>query len=268
MDNDLTSIYENNYLRGEVVEESSVADKQILSESFENNESSVFEEARRKKKKKKSMSKKHNVTPEEAGAWYLGDSFNRPENIFDQILREMDEMGAGVDSGVGQSDNTYEAPAGAYEGEDEETFTLSELKSMSLAELADLIHGSGEDEYEEGEDEYGLEEGDTVPGESYGFTGGEGNHTGGKGHNGQASKQPATTHVDKNGDAKFGEADTGYDPEDTEGSEGSHHAGEGQDGQASKQPASNHVKSNGDADFSKAKTGYPTKSGKKDKNYF
>ena len=67
----------------------------------------------------------------------------------------------------------------------------------------------------------------------------------------------------------FGDADTGYDPDDTEGSEGSYHGDQGDyDGKAKKQAPSSHVKANGDADFSKANTGIKTSSGKKPKNYF
>lgn len=285
MENDLVSIYENNYLQGSIVEEKRAGkadinkngkiepweagrDKAIkkaikasMGEDEDEDETHVEAVKRKmKKSKKKSMKNKKEPNPGEI----YGDSFTRSGNIFEQILREMDEMGGG-NFGASSADknNVFNADdqMDDMEGE-EETFTLSELRSMSLGELANLL--AGDEDEDEGEDE------DFIPSESYGFTGGEGNYKGDQGnYDGKAQRAKPTTLVKGNGDANFGDADTGYDPDDTEGSEGSHHGDQGDyDGKAKKATPSNLVKGNGDADFSKANTGIKTSSGKKPKNYF
>ena len=281
MEKDLVSIYESNYLRGNLVQESDKPDyldfdkdgdkkesmKKALKdkehgESDDDDEDETHDEAvkrKMKKSKKKSMKNKKEPNPGEI----YGDSFTRSGNIFEQILREMDEMGGGNFGASSADNNVFNADDQVDDmGGEEETFTLSELRSMSLGELANLLAG-GEDE-DEGEDE------DFIPSESYGFTGGEGNYKGDQGnYDGKAQRAKPTTLVKGNGDANFGDADTGYDPDDTEGSEGSHHGDQGDyDGKAKKATPSNLVKGNGDADFSKANTGIKTSSGKKPKNYF
>lgn len=269
MDNDLVSIYEHSYLRGNVIEEKKAAQADVEKEDSEDSEDSAPTKSspRFKKAKKKIMSKK------EIGA-ITYDSFKRSENIFDKILREMDEMGGDIDSSGSVDDNVFDANEEYTGEEDEQTFTLSELKSMTLAELADLIAGGvGEEDESVGDDfDYSgdVEEGDEIPAESYGFVGGEGNYPGDQGkYDGKARRQSPSSHVKSNGDADFGKQDTGYDPDDTEGSEGAEHGAQGNyDGKAKRQPASTFVKSNGDADFGKVKTGHKTSSGKKDKNYF
>jgi hypothetical protein len=290
MENDLVSLYESNYLRGRLVQENTKPDYLDLdkdgnktesmkkaakdaehdSDEDEDEDETHDEAVKRKFKKsnKKSMKTK-SKKPVNAGEIY-GDSFQRSENIFDQILREMDEMGGNYDSSsMEESDDVFGASDTSDEGE--QTFTLSELRSMTLSQLAALLEG--EDEGEEKEDysfeDENYDEGE-VPSESYGFTGGEGNYKGDQGnYDGKAKKQAPTSHVKANGDADFGKADTGFDPEDTEGSEGSFLGDQDEyDGKAKKQAPSSHVKANGDADFGKAKTGYKTNSGKKDKNYF
>jgi hypothetical protein len=299
MENDLVSIYENNYLQGSIIEENragkadinkngkiegweAARDKAIRNsmgdhDSDEDEEDETAEEAVKRKmknikKSKKSMKKKSKEP--NPGAIY-GDSFKRSGNIFDQILREMDEMNGGNFGASSADDNVFNADDQMDSGE-EETFTLSELRSMSLGELANLLAG-GEDEGEEYGDEmedegeeYGDEMEDGVPAESYGFNGGEGNYPGSqRNYDGKAQRAKPTTFIKGNGDADFGDQDTGYDPDDTEGSEGSYLGDQGDyDGKAKKQAPSSHVKANGDADFSKAKTGIKTSSGKKPKNYF
>jgi hypothetical protein len=295
MENDLVSIYENNYLQGPIVEEKragkadinkngkiegweAARDKAIRNsmgghdsdeDEDETHEEAVKRKIKKIKKTKKSMKKKSKEP--NPGAIY-GDSFKRSGNIFDQILREMDEMSGGNFGASSADDNVFNADDQMNSGE-EETFTLSELRSMSLGELANLLAG-GEDEGDEyGEDEgeeYGDEMEDSVPSESYGFTGGEGNYKGNQGnYDGKAQRAKPTTFIKGNGDADFGDQDTGYDPDDTEGSEGSYLGDQGNyDGKAKKQAPSSHVKANGDADFSKANTGIKTSSGKKPKNYF
>lgn len=272
MENDLVSLYENNYLRGQVVEEKKELPDFIKKkieeregakgDSDDSDEDETHDEAikrKMKKAKKKSMKNKKEPNPGEI----YGDSFTRSGNIFEQILREMDEMGGGNFGASSADDNVFDAGDQMDDmGGEEETFTLSELRSMSLGELANLLAGDNEDEGEEGED--------FIPSESYGFTGGEGNYKGDQGnYDGKAKKANATTFVKGNGDADFGDQDTGYDPDDTEGSEGSEHGAQGNyDGKAHKGTPSNLVKGNGDADFSKANTGIKTSSGKKPKNYF
>jgi len=300
MENDLVSIYENNYLRGSIVEENragkadinkngkiepweAARDKAIKKnmngdehddDEDEEDEDETHDEAVKRKMKKikksrKSMkTKKSNINPGEI----YGDSFKRSDNIFDQILREMDEMGGGNMNSSSDTNNVFNADEEM--GGEEESYTLSELKSMTLGELMNLLASEDEGEYEdEGEDyqfngEVGEDE--SIPAESYGFTGGEGNYMGDQNtYDGKAKRANRSTFIKDNGDADFSDSDTGYDPDDTEGSEGSEHGAQGQyDGKAKKSTPTNFVKGNGDADFGKTKTGYKTSSGKKDKNYF
>ena len=279
MANDLVSIYESNFLKPQnVVEEKKelpdfikkkIAERKGESSDSEKDEDEdeTHDEAvkRKMKKAKKSKNSMKNKSKEPNPGEIYGDSFNRSGNIFDQILREMDEMGGGNFGSSSMDDNVFNADDQMDSGE-EETFTLSELRSMSLGELANLLAGGDEDE---GED-YGEELEDGIPSESYGFTGGEGNYKGDQGnYDGKAQRGKPTTFVKGNGDADFGDQDTGYDPDDTEGSEGTHMGDQGNyDGKAKKQAPTSHVKANGDADFGKANTGIKTSSGKKPKNYF
>lgn len=267
MDNNLASIYESAYLnRGSVVQE-----KQEPVEDNEDEGSDETPKSSQKKsfggakKKKKSMSKS-----EIGGITY--DSFKRSETVFDKILREMNEMGGGADTGsVGDDNNVFDTDE--FSGEEdmgEESYTVSELRSMTLGELANLLAGGGEDETMDFDDS-DLSESDEVPRESYGFVGGEGNHLGSQGnYSGKAGRQGPSARVKANGDANFSDAETDYDPEEIDGNEESNYKGDqgNYDGKAKRQSATNFVKANGDADFGKSKTGYNTSSGKKPKNYF
>ena len=275
MDNDLVSIYENAYLRGRVIEEKKPAFLKEKEEEAEKTPKKSSSKPKgklrgRMKKSKKSMSKK------EIGA-ITYDSHNRTETVFDKILREMNEMGGGDSAGsVGsEDDNVFDTEDYAGEGEEEQTFTLSELRGMTLGELVDML--GGDEESEDLEDEFAYEdydnvsEEDDIPTESYGFTGGEGNYQGSQGnYDGKAKRQAPTSHVKANGDADFSDAETDYDPEEVDGNEESNYKGDqgNYDGKAKRQAPTSHVKANGDADFGKAKTAYKTQSGKKDKNYF
>jgi hypothetical protein len=270
MENDLISIYTENYLtnRGNVIGEQSDTTKPHQNAQDNQVVLEAFKKKKNFKKKKSMKSKKGEPDPGEI----YGDSFKRSENVFDKILREMDEMG-GMGAATSTDDNIFDADGSAgdsfEDGGDEQSFTLSELREMTLSELADLLSGDGDDD-----DDYDfdgdIDENDEVPGESYGFSGGEGNEKGDQGtYDGKAKKQPATNFVKGNGDADFSKTKTGYDPEDTEGSEGEEKGDQGTyDGKAKKQPATNLVKGNGDADFGKNKASAKTSSGKKDKNYF
>lgn len=286
MENDLVSIYENNYLQGSIVEEKragkadinkngkiegweAARDKAIknsMGHEDEDEDEEPHEEGvkrKTKKSKKKSMKNKKEPNPGEI----YGDSFKRSGNIFEQILREMDEMNGGM-TGRPAEDNVFNADDQAEDmGGEEESFTLSELRAMTLGDIVDLIAGDAEDEMD---GEMGGEGEDFIPAESYGFTGGEGNYKGDQGnYDGKAQRAKPTTFVKGNGDANFGDQDTGYDPDDTEGSEGSYLGDQGDyDGKAKKQAPTDFVKGNGDTNFSKANTGIKTSSGKKPKNYF
>ena len=207
MDNDLVSIYESAYLnRGSVVQE-----KQ---EPVEENEDEGSEETPKSSVKKKSFGvnkkKKSSMSKSEIGG-ITYDSFKRSETVFDKILREMNEMGGGADAGsVGDDNNVFDTDE--FAGEDdmgEESYTVSELRRMTLGELANLLAG-GEDETMDFDDS-DLSEGDEVPRESYGFVGGEGNYLGDQGkYDGKAKRQSPSTHVKANGDADFGKSKTGY----------------------------------------------------------
>jgi len=264
MENDLVSIYENSYLRGGIIEEKAVVEqdadaKPTFKKTVKKSKSSM-------KKPKSPMKKSKN--DDIGGITY--DSVNK-ENLFDKILREMDEMGGSVGE-VGDTENVYDPDDDSqFAGEgDEEMISLEDLRNMTLAEIAELLQGevgeySDEDPYaDETEDE------DEISNESYGFLSDAGNHKGLQGtYDGKAKPQAKSTRVKDNGDADFGSQDTGYDPDDTEGSEGEHNGMQGTyDGKARPQPKSPRVKDNGDADFKHNKTGYKISSGKKEKNYF
>lgn len=213
------------------------------------------------KKGKKGKSKKGGYN----GSMY--DESNTFDSLYSTFMEQFDDEGEmGFDD---TNDDTFDFNDGSEEGED--TFTLSELRAMTLGELCDLL--SGDEEYEdefESEDGFDdMDDNDEIPLESYGQTGGGANHGAQGNYSGKAGRQPATSHVKGNGDADFSKQDTGYDPEDTEGSEGAEHGAQGTyDGKAKRQPATSHVKGNGDANFGKQNTGYKTRSGKKEKNYF
>jgi hypothetical protein len=293
MENDLVSIYENNYLRGSIIEEGKKTVKRAgppdvnkngkvepweaardekIRESMEEGDETTEEAVKRKfkksKKSKKSMKNKKEPNP---GAIY-GDSFTRSGNIFEQILREMDEMGGGNFGASPADNNVFSADdqMNDMEGE-EETFTLSQLKSMTLGDIVNMLADDEDEMEDEMGDEMGEEgEEDFIPAESYGFTGGEGNYKGIQdNYDGKAQRGKPTTLVKPNGDSDFGDQDTGYDPDDTEGSEGAYIGDQGNyDGKAKKQAPTDFVKGNGDTNFSKANTGIKTSSGKKPKNYF
>jgi hypothetical protein len=256
MENDLVSIYENSYLRGGIIEEKAVVEQD---EDEDADAKPTFKKT--VKKSKSSMKKSKNDI---GGITY--DSVNK-ENLFDKILREMDEMGGSAGE-VGDTEDVYD-PDSQFAGEgDEEMISLSELRNMTLAEIAELLQGEV-GEYSD-EDPYADETEDEIPTESYGFLSDAGNHKGLQGtYDGKAKPQSKSTRVKDNGDADFGSQDTGYDPDDTEGSEGEHNGMQGTyDGKARPQPKSPRVKDNGDADFKHNTTDYKLSSVKKEKNYF
>jgi hypothetical protein len=273
MENNLVSIYENGYLRGNTIEEKKnpfkeknpFKGKDSSDEEDDDSEGEFPKKSPGIKKKRKSMSKK-----EIGGITY--DSFDRSNNIFADILREMSDMGASVGSSVGGDDNVFNADEEDFSSEEEggRTFSVSELKSMTLGELIEVLAG---EDYEEDMGEYDYEEDmgeeDEIPQENY-SAGGESNYHGDQGnYDGKAKRQPSTTHVKGNGDMDFSKTKTNYDPDDTEGSEGAEHGDQGNyDGKAKRAPSTTHVKANGDADFGKVKTNHKISSGKKPKNYF
>jgi len=253
-ENNLTAIYEGMYRTpGAVIKEQA-------------NSHEVIEEAR-KSKKKKFKGKKRSSDDSMIGAIEQVNSSYSFDNVFGKVLREMEEMGG--DFGGEDDGNVFDAGEG-YEDDFTGGGDAESILRSIYDQLAEYFEGGDEDEFgdEEGDDfdfEGDIDEGDDIPQES--FTSGEGNPKGN--FDGKARKQPKTTHVKDNGDVKFDQQDTGYDPEDVEGSEGSEHGAQGNyDGKARALPKTNHVKGNGDADFSKAKTGIKTSTGKKDKNYF
>ena len=247
----LMSIYESNYLN-------TSSEQEIVEEKKVKGDGDEEKVAPKKFKKKAKKSKK--LT---AGQMYCDSrSF---DNMFDKILREMDENYGFGDEGDVDTDFDADMDDTGVSDEDEQMYSLSELKSMTLQEIADLISGvGGEEEYE---DDFGGEGDfdDEIPTESV-----EGNYKGDQGtYDGKAKRQAPSTHVRGNGDANFDDQDTGYDPEDTEGSEGAYHGDQGTyDGKARRQSDSTHVKGNGDANIGKSQnTGYKTGSGK-GKNFF
>jgi hypothetical protein len=205
---------------------------------------------------------------------FRADKHYAEKNTFDSLYNtfmeqfEDDEFG-GFDEG---GDDTFDGDT-EFDDDmgDEQTFTLSELRAMSLGELSDLLSSGEDDDFDfDDSDDFGGDEDfdEEIPMESYGQTGGGAHHGANGNYSGKAGRQSPTTHVKGNGDADFSKQDTGYDPEDTEGSEGSSEGDGDYSGKAHRQPATSHVKGNGDANFGKQNTGYRTRSGKKDKNYF
>ena len=218
------------------------------------------------KKKKKSKKSKGGF---DAGKHYAEK--NTFDSLYSTFMEQFDEdEDMGFDEG---GDDTFDFDEGddfSDEGDDQ-SFTLSELRAMTLGELCDLLSDGGYEDEDNFDDDFGGEDEfeDEIPMESYGQTGGGAHHGANGNYSGKAGRQSPTTHVKGNGDADFSKQDTGYDPEDTEGSEGSEHGAKGDySGKAHRQPATSHVKGNGDANFGKQNTGYRTRSGKKDKNYF
>lgn len=269
MENDLQSIYENNYLKSPVIlEKEDNEDEDEGTNSVGKTGKQKFNKPMKKKKKNDNV-----------GATTYNDSINF-DNAFDKLIREMDEdFGASDDTFDYDAANGADSDVGADDqfgsDENEQSFTLSELKNMTLQELADLVSGSGgvaddsDEQFGDDEFSYGDEDDDEIPAESYSQMGG-GKNVGSQGnYDGKAKRQGQSTLVKGNGDGEFGKQKTGFDPDDTEGSEGSEHGAQGTyDGKAKRQGPSNLVKGNGDGDFGKQKTGYKTGSGKKDKNLF
>jgi hypothetical protein len=273
MENDLVSIYENAYLQRPVIAEQTYAKKDTDDTDDDDDTTSPVATMAIQTSSTKSMKKKQSNDDKTVGGAHYADSFKRSETIFDKILREMDEMGGSMGPAMGPAD-TDDQVYEPGEDEQEEAYTLSELRGMTMGEIVALLSTDTDDYEEEESDEFDdsdeIEDdefapGDKMSGESY-----EGNCMGSQGtYDGKAKRQPATTHVKSNGDADFGKQHTGYDPEDTEGSEGAEHGSQGDyNGKAKRQAATSHVKSNGDAQHGMAKTAFKTSSGKKPKNYF
>lgn len=254
MENDLLSVYEQHYL--------SPQSNKVITESPD---TVVDDETSATPKASKKTSRKKKLSGAEIGRYYFGDSVQR--NSFDSVFKTfMEEFDSGENS---FDDDTFEFDGAEDDdgmGGDEQTFTLSELKAMTLGELADLVGGSVDDD-DDMFDDGGMDfegEGD-IPTESYGPDG-AGKCYGDQGnYDGKAKKQAPTSHVKSNGDADFSKQDTKYAPEDTEGSEGAEYGDQGNyDGKAKKQAASSHVKSNGDANLGKSqRTGYGKKEGER-----
>lgn len=159
--------------------------------------------------KKKKKGKKGGY---DAGAGYAAES-NTFDSLYSTFMEQFDEDGGelGFDD---TNDDTFDFEDDDMGDGDEESFTLSELRSMTLGELCDLLSGSDEDGYEdefESEDGFDdMDEGDDIPLESYGQTGGGAHHGNQGNYDGKAKRQPATSHVKANGDANFGKQNTGY----------------------------------------------------------
>ena len=262
MENDLVSIYENNYLKAPVITEKKFTAEPDVDADVDGDDDDAPENCTpRSKPQKNSMKRRKHTKDDIGGITY--DSHKRTETIFDKILREMNEMGG--DAGDMGEDPNAIYDSGEEEYADEESIPLSQLRNMTIGDIIAMLDG-GQDEEDVFDDQGSDEPVDEIPSESTEnsvYFGSQGNYSG------KNVRQPASTRVKSNGDADFSDADTGYDPEDTGGTEGAEHGAQGDyDGKAKRQPASSHVKSNGNADYKQAKTPYKTSSGKKPKNYF
>jgi len=227
MENDLQSIYENSYLK-------QMGKSQVISEKKE--ESVEDEEDTKTPAVKKSVKKKKKIA---AGELY-NDSASF-DSHFAKVLREFaddGEFGADMDDGDGDFD---------FEDEDGGEVVGGDAESV-LRDVYETLKAF----FGEGDDQYGDEDmGDEVPMESV-------NLGMQKSRDGTAKVQSKSTFVKDNGDAKFDDQDTGFDPEDTEGSEGAEHGAKtARDGTAKVQPKSNLIGVDGKANVGKTqRTGY------------
>lgn len=249
VEKNLRDLYEEKYLRGnEVVQE------QTKDEPSGNTD--VVLEARKKfvKGKKKTPGK---TSDDVAGGEYYTDSTNFTD-IFGDIIKTFNEDFGGGEVGgdLGGSDDTFGYDDAEDDG-DEQSFTISELRAMTFGELADLVSGGVEDEYEDEDDGSGDLGTDDIPLESYGFEG-DGQHVGAQAnYSGKAGLLPKSDLVTPDGNSKKEKAKVGAKPNKNTGSEGKHHGAQStRDGKASRQGKSNLVKDNGDANFGNMKTGY------------
>lgn len=200
MENDLLSVYEQHYLNPQKAS--------VISEANEDEDTSTAPKAT-----KNSSPRKKKLSGAEIGAIYGTESVQR--NSFDSLFKTfMEEFDSGDQS---FDDNSFEFDGedtdDGFADENEQTFTLSELKAMTLGELADLVGGNAGNDDDMFSDDDGMDfddEGD-IPTESYG-QGGAGKHYGDQGnYDGKAKKQAASSHVKGNGDANLGKSQrTGY----------------------------------------------------------
>lgn len=266
MENDLQAIYEQNYLNsgsGIISEAAKQVEKPKKFTAKDDDEyvaPKVPKSKKMNKFKKAKTSVKKKTTAKEAGEMY-SDSTEFSSH-FKRLLKEFADDGTEFDD-----QNSFDTGNDDFESsDDEQTFTLTELRGMTLGEIMDLFNGNEEnsDDFNDDFDDDNFSD-DQVPMESY-DQGGNVRTTGAQGkYDGTASRQAKSTFVKDNGDAKLDDQDTGYDPEDTEGNEGSEHGAQGEyDGKAKKQKPNTFVKDNGDVNRSQ-KTGYGKPDGK---NYF
>ena len=193
MENDLVSLYENNYLKPQT--------STVLVEKKEVEDDDGKPAAPAAKKKKK-------ISDEEIGAT-LYDSHDRNFNSTFQKFMEEFDMGDNAFSDEhdgGEDDNTFEFD----DTEKKDSYTLEELKGMTLAEIADLLADVGGEGEEGGDEGFDFGGDDSVPTESYGHEGG-GKHLGNtQTRDGKPNRQAATTRVKPNGDADFSKQKTGF----------------------------------------------------------
>lgn len=215
----------------------------------EQTEQELLEEKKKEMKKPVVGKKKADKeSDDKVGGEYYTDSFT---NVFGNILKTLKED---FDSDIGDDTFAADETGGEDFGGDEQTFTVSELRSMTLGDLADILAGGG---FEDEGDDFGAEGADDIPLESYGFEG-AGAHVGAQAdYSGKAGLLPKTDLVDANGNIKKDKAKVGGKPTKGHNGEGAHKGAQDvRNGKAGKQSPSNLVKGNGDADFGKNKTGY------------
>jgi len=252
MENDLLSVYENHYLNPQ--KSQVISEKTSTVEDDGDDTSESAPKATPSKKKKK---------PFDAGACYAEK--NTFDSLYQTYMEEFSSGDAEFDSDDGADDSfDFNDDDDGMGSEDEQSFTLSELKAMTLGELADLVGGSGvadDDDVMGDDDDFSFED-DSIPTESYGHMG-DGKHLGNQDtRDGKPKRQAPTTRVKGNGDADFSKQKTGFAPENTEGSEGEHLGNQDtRDGKPKRQAPTTRVKGNGDADFGKQNTGFGKKKG-------
>lgn len=270
--NKIADLYEEMYSRP--TKGQGVVQESVNAGSDDSDDSTAKFKKSRSKRKRSGRSRELDGAIEQVNSSYEFD------NVFTTMLKEMEEFDSEETFGGGD-DNVFDADGSGIGDDDLDVAGGGDAESVLQSiydQLKDYFEGGASDGFDDGLEDEGddfdfegdLDEGDDIPEESYGFNGGEGNPKGAQGnYDGRARKQAKSTHVKDNGDVKFDQQKTGYDPEPTGDGEASEHGAQGNyDGKARTQGKTNLVKGNGDADFGKAKTGMKTSTGKDGKKYF
>jgi hypothetical protein len=259
----LEDLYVENYLQpisqqtNSLVSESTDRDLAVLEAKKKAEGEEDAKDVKKFKKSRKAFRKgkreKYN-----GSMYYDSVNYKTVDSLFNKLVREFDEGGFADDAFAGNDND------GEYSFDEEEADEMISVSKNTLQSIIDQLQSLlGEEEEDMFDDEgyEGEEDSEDIPLESVDREA-SGNYHGDQGnYSGKANRQPKSRFVKDNGDADFGQQDTGYDPEDTEGSEGQYLGDQGNyNGKANKQPKSNHVQDNGNAKTGTSqRTGYGKK---------